>query len=119
MLDLIVIRTRYTEVYEGDPVDPDILTEVHEDIDLHEAIRIARNEGVTFGATGTTWAGLPDGSFTRNYATGEQEEVTVHPQGIWPASDYAAFVAGVDAEAGPYVDFGYCSELSTNEEAGQ
>lgn len=41
-------------------------------------------QALTFAATGNDWAADPDGSYTSNYATGEQTETTAH------LSDYPA-----------------------------
>lgn len=109
MLDLIIIRTRYLEenVVDGNITESDVTTELVENLDLHEAIDLCRREGVRFDATGTDWAALPDGSFVRDYGTGEREEVTIHPQGSWWPHEFAAFVAGVDGEHSPSLSFGY------------
>lgn len=37
-----------------------------------------KSEGVDFASTGNDWASLPDGSYTLNYRTGAQREVSVH-----------------------------------------
>jgi hypothetical protein len=107
MLDLCVIRTTYTDVFEGDPVNPDTSITLVEDLELHEAIDLCRKHGVSFAATGNQWAADPDGSHVIDYATGEVEEITIHPQGMWWPHEYEALVAGVDAKADSSLSFGY------------
>ena len=107
MLDLCIIRTTWTEVYEGQPVDPDTSIKLVENLDLHEAIDLIRKEGLTFAASGNTWASNPDGSRCIDYATGMEEEVSIHPQGMWWPHEYDALVAGVDGKHDSALSFGY------------
>lgn len=46
------------------------------------AVRIIRQEGLTFEATGSDWAANPDGSTIVDYMAGEREEVSAHLSGF-------------------------------------
>lgn len=107
MLDLVIIRTRYTTVVDGAIVDGDTSFSLVENLELHEAIDLCRKEGLTFKETGTDYCAQIDGAVTVDYGTGEMEEVTVHPQGMWWPHEFAAWQAGVDGEHGPSLSFGY------------
>jgi hypothetical protein len=100
MLDLTIVRITYLQddVVDGDITTSDVSISVVEELELHEAIELCRKEGVTFAATGNDWATLPDGSHTIDYGTGREEQVTIHPRGSWWPWEYAALVAGVDAD---------------------
>ena len=109
MLDLCIIRHTYTgRTEDGEPLDSDTGFELVENLELHEAIELCRREGVRFDAVGNgLWAALPDGSHVLDYATGREEEVSIHPQGSWWPWEYEAFTAGVDGDASEALSWGY------------
>jgi hypothetical protein len=104
-------RTRFTEdeisikdesgqvtEYADIPYDDDhTTTEIVECEDVAEAVRVIRDAGLTFGATGGGWAANPDGTTITDYATGEREDVSAHLEG-WSVLDEMAITAAVDAE---------------------
>lgn len=53
--------------------------------DIAEAARWIAEEGLTFAATGTDWAGDPDRSQIVNYETGRRVEVSAHLNDATPA----------------------------------
>jgi hypothetical protein len=79
---LTIYRTRYLldDVVDGDfprgdwNTDTTTLTEVS----ASEAARIISDAGLSFAASGGSWASNPDGSYTSNYATGEETEESAH-----------------------------------------
>lgn len=62
--------------------------------DLVDAVR---RDYVTFDATGSDWAGDPDGSQIIDYATAERETVSWHFDGISPALISRVIIPAVDA----------------------
>lgn len=73
-------RTYFLEedVYDGDFPRDDTRTDVHDEITAREAATLIEREGLSFAATGNTWAADPDGSRITNYATGQRVEVSAH-----------------------------------------
>ena len=61
---------------------------------IDEAVTLLTSGGLSFAATGTDWAALPDGSYISDYATGERREVTAHLDGFTHAA-VAAIVPAV------------------------
>jgi hypothetical protein len=76
-------RTRFFEadVWEGDFPRDDTRSEDF-DFDVEDciegAVRVLQREGLTFTATGTDWAGNPDGTVIIDYGTAQREETTGH-----------------------------------------
>lgn len=101
MLDIKVIKVRFDEddVYEGDIPQDDVVEELHENLEIHEAIDLIRNLGLTFEASGSEWAADPDGSQIIDYASARREQVSAHPV-IHTGHDWewAAVIAGVDTQ---------------------
>ena len=109
MLDLLITRTTFLDddVIDGNITESDTSFQLVEDLELHEAIELCRNEGVDFASTGNDWAASPDGSRCIDLATGKREEISIKPQGSWWPWEYEALVAGVDAKYDPPLSFGY------------
>jgi hypothetical protein len=102
MRQLRIYTTTFTDVWEGEMVDPDTTESVHEcepdefdredgktAIDL--AVDYLASESVTESsthpvpATGSMagiWWSYVDGSYVSNYYTGERTEVSAHPEGF-------------------------------------
>lgn len=71
--------------YADPPTDDDhVTTTVHPGLSAREAVELIQSEGLTFAATGSEWAGNPDGSYISNYATGERCETSAHPSEFHP-----------------------------------
>jgi hypothetical protein len=88
-------RTRFFEadVWEGDfprddtrseDFDFDPQTETDEEI-IDGAVRVFQREGLTFSATGTDWAGNPNGTRIIDYGTAQREETSGHLIGFTDA----------------------------------
>jgi len=84
-----VIRVTFLEddVFEGSiPMEcyENARSEDFEVEDIEEAVRVLQQAGVSFKATGTSWASDPDGSRITDYATGERTETSAHLYGLAP-----------------------------------
>jgi hypothetical protein len=77
---LTIYRTRYLldDVVDGDYGDGDTDTTTLTEVSASEAARLISDAGLSFAATGGSWAANPDGSYTSNYATGEETEESAH-----------------------------------------
>jgi hypothetical protein len=78
-----LIRTTFleSEVFEGDYLNaPSTETEirVYDGMHLTDMVRMCRDNGLTFEASGNDWASNPDGSQIVDYREGRREEVTFH-----------------------------------------
>lgn len=62
-----------------------------------ELVAWVRQDGVTFAATGNTWASDPDGSQIIDYATGERECISWHFDSVSPALLDRVIIPAVDA----------------------
>jgi hypothetical protein len=71
-------------IYDGSVAYHRIDKEEHESVHASEAARLLSDAGLSFAATGNTWAADPDGSYTANYATGEECETSGHLEGFAP-----------------------------------
>lgn len=78
---VITVTFMEDEIFEGsipqecyDNADVDIYNVE----DAGEAADIIRDLGLSFSASGASWASNPDGSTIVNYARGEREEVSAH-----------------------------------------
>jgi hypothetical protein len=85
-----ITRVRFLEdeVYDGGipTASYDNATvEEYEADTVEDAVRVIQREGLTFAATGTDYAGDPDGSTIVNYATAEREDATAHLIGFLPS----------------------------------
>ena len=108
-----IYEIRYTEdeifIYDdhGDVVDvfdppyddEHTRSEVYADVSASEAASILERHGLSFAATGGSWAADPDGSYISNYATAEHVETTGHLHGFHPRVEEAimAHVGGPGA----------------------
>jgi hypothetical protein len=84
-----VIRVTFLEdeVFEGGiPMEcyENARSEDFEVEDVDEAVAVLMQAGVTFAATGTSWAADPDGSRITDYATAERQETSGHLYGFAP-----------------------------------
>lgn len=93
MRTLTICRTRFTDVEDGEYVNPDTDTEsvsCDPECDDETAVELVVKELRSLGCSSSSssrfhsgvWYGLPDGSVIVNYATGEREEVTAHLEGF-------------------------------------
>lgn len=93
MRTLTICRTRFTDVEDGEYVNPDTDTESVEcepDCDDETAVGLVVKElrklGCVSGSSSVfhcgVWYCLPDGSVMVDYGTGEREEVTAHLEGF-------------------------------------
>jgi hypothetical protein len=97
-----IIRVRFLEdeVYDGGIPQASYDNATVEDFEcdapdvIDEAVRALERAGVTFAATGTTWAADPDGSYVSDYGTAERTETTGHLYGF-TARQCAAIVGRV------------------------
>jgi hypothetical protein len=99
---LTIYRTTFTDVCDGDLVDPDTETETHDctpdSFDLEDglsavdiAAQFLADESITetstspipsTGPMGGIWFSYVDGSYVSDYYTGERTEVSAHPEGF-------------------------------------
>lgn len=105
---LTIHETRFTEdeisVYDGAgqlveygdiPYDEKHTTTTEYDgVGAREAADILERYGLSFAATGSDWAGDPDGSYISDYATGERIVTSGHLSGFHPRV-FAAIVESV------------------------
>lgn len=93
-----IYRTHFLEddIYEGEFPRDDVRTEEWDDLSAAEVVALIRREGLTFEATGGSWAADPDGSRIVDYARGERVETSAHLEG-WPLRVEVAIIAAVDA----------------------
>lgn len=102
---LTFYRVRFLEddVHDGDVHPDDKRTDVEAweagELTAREAVDRIRREGLTFAATGGSWAADPDGSRIVDYGTGEREEVSAHLADEWPARVADAIMRAVDGGA--------------------
>jgi hypothetical protein len=102
MKQLTIYRTTFTDVWEGELVDPDTTEEVvscePDEFDTEDgltavdiAARHLADESITSPSTspvpatgplGSLWWSYVDGSYVSNYYTGERTEVSAHPAGF-------------------------------------
>ena len=92
---LTIHRTYFleSEIHDGDIPRDDTWTDEY-DVGASEAARILEFAGLSFAATGNTWAGQPDGADIVDYSTGRMVEVSGHLSGF-PARVEAAIMARV------------------------
>lgn len=69
-------------IQDGDFATDHTNTEVYEDIHATEAAAILNRLGLSFQATGNSWAADPDGSYTVNYGTGMECQTSGHLDGF-------------------------------------
>ena len=80
MIEVKVIEIRFMEdsVWEGSYAAHYEGETTYEWDTATEAADFITRQGLTFSATGGSWAANPDGSVIIDYATGEREEVSAH-----------------------------------------
>jgi hypothetical protein len=83
-----------SEIIDGDFPRDNTCTDVIECEDVEEAVALIQREGLSFAATGNSWAANPDGSRIVNYATGERVESSAHLSG-WSEADEIAIMNAV------------------------
>lgn len=88
------VQYREDDVVDGDVPRDDVTTTIYDCDDedpVEHAIRIIRQEGLSFAATGRDWAADPDGSHLIDYREGIRVEVTAHLHG-WNDEDVRTII---------------------------